>query len=334
MKKITIIITSIISIFFLVFIYFYELKKIDFFDNENIFWFVWKNLTWDSSNSENIFYKKWDKIEYSFFIEKEFNWNVKISTEKIDNLMKDYHIYINNEKINKDNLKNIKVNSNTIIKFKWIAKNNKLSENKEEKLNDFINIEILSEEKIITDEINYSWSVQNINLSNSIFNSNINNLLIVSWENLEQISYINIGWVSFTPKFENNKLYIWIDKNTFSNWEYFVIFQLKNKNIIYYPKKIYFSHDDNSINISAITPNKIKNDIDRYIVIQWNNLSKVIRVQLSNNVVLKETNFNIINDNVISIKIPSWLNPWDYYINFMWTFGIFELNNSKFTVIK
>lgn len=334
MKKITITIISIISIFFLVFIYFYELKKIDFFDNENLFWFIWKNITWDSEISKNIFYKKWDKIEYSFFLEKDFNWNISIDNKKIDNIIENYDVFINDEKIDKNSINKLKINSDSVIKFRWIAKNDKLNNSKDIKLDDLINIKIISEEKTTKNTITKTWTVNDINLSNFIFNSNINNLLIVSWNNLDKISYINIWWVSFTPQFKDNKLYVWIDKNTFANWDYFVIFQLNNKEIYYYPKKIYFYHDDNSINISWITPNQIKNDMDRYIIIQWNNLSKVIRVQLSNNIVLKETNFNIVNDNVITIKIPAWLNPWDYYINFMWTFWIFELNNSKFKVIK
>ncbi len=324
----------LISLFFLVFISFFELRKIDFFDAKNLFDFISKNNTWNSEAWKDTFYKKWNEIEYSFFINKDFNWIVSIKTEKLDKIMKDYDIYINDKKVSKDDLKNLKINNSDIIKIKWIAIKDKTTKDSDEQIDDLLNIEIIEEKEIMTEEIVITWSLSNIKLSSLNFNSNINNLLVISGENLINIDYINIWWISFRPKFDTNKLYIGIDKNTFSSWDYFVLFQLKNKSITSHPEKIHFTYDANNINISSITPNIIKNDIERYIVIQWNNLSKVIRVQLSNNLVLKETSFKIINNNVIAIKIPSWLNPGDYYINFMWTDWIFELNNSKFTITK
>lgn len=334
MSKIIKISFVILSLFFLVFISLFELRKIDFFDAWDLFDFISKNNTWDSEASKNIFYKKWNEIEYNFFMQKDFIWTISINTNKLDKIMKDYDIYIDDEKITKEDLKNLKIDSSKIIKIKWIALNDKTTKDKDENIDDLLDIEIVKEDEIIEEILESTWTLNNIQLSSHNFNSNINNLLIISWNNLENIEYINIWWTWFKPKFDNKKIYIWIDKNTFSAWDYFLIFQLKNKQIISYDKKISFSYDPNFINISWITPNIIKNDIERYLVIQWNNLSKVIRVQLSNNLVLKETSFKIVNNNVMTIKIPTWLSPWVYYINFMWTEWIFELSNSKFTIIN
>lgn len=322
----------LISLFFLVFISFYELRKIDFFDTNSIFDFIIKNNSNDSGVWKDVFYKKWDNIEYTFFMKKDFDWTISINTDKLDKIMKDYDIYIDDEKISKDDLKNIKINDKKIIKFKWTALKDNIIKTKDETVDDLVDINIIKEEEKKDDVKILTWALANVKLSNLSFNSNINNLLIISWDNLWNIQYVNIWWKTFTPKLDNNKLYIWIDKDSFASWDYFLLFQLKNNQIQTYQSKIKFTYDSNSINISQITPSSIKNDIDRYLVIQWNNLSKVIRVQLSNNVILKDTSFKVINNNVITIKIPAWLNPWNYFINFMWTQWIFELKNSQFTI--
>ncbi len=322
----------LISLFFLVFTSFYELRKIDFFDSENLFDFVWKNDSLSWTTTKDLFYKKWDLLEYNFFLQKDFEWTISINTDKLDKIIKDYDIYLNDEKINKNRLKNLKIDSSKILTFKWKAINNKTINTKDKTISDLIDVVVVDQNEISDKKTTITWSLNNVKLSSLNFNSNINNLLVISWDNLENIQYVNIWWNSFNPNFNDKKIYIWIDKNSFAALDYFVFFQLKNKQILSYPQKISFTYDSNTLNISAISPALIKNDIDRYIVIQWNNLSKVIRVQLSNNIVLKETAFKIINDNVMTIKIPSWLNPWNYFINFMWTKWIFELKNSKFTI--
>jgi hypothetical protein len=41
----------------------------------------------------------------------------------------------------------------------------------------------------------------------------------------------------------------------------------------------------------------------------------------------------VVNDNVVSIKIPKWLQAGKYYFNIMDTAGIYEAKNIPFTVI-
>jgi hypothetical protein len=58
MSKITKISLIILSLFFLVFISLFELRKIDFFDAKDLFDFISKNNTWDSESGKDTFYKK------------------------------------------------------------------------------------------------------------------------------------------------------------------------------------------------------------------------------------------------------------------------------------
>jgi hypothetical protein len=79
---------------------------------------------------------------------------------------------------------------------------------------------------------------------------------------------------------------------------------LKNGKLVSTDEKISFVYDSSPINIGAITPTEIRSDADRYVVVQGNGFEKIISIQLSNNLIFKNTLFTVVNDNVVSIKIP------------------------------
>lgn len=158
------------------------------------------------------------------------------------------------------------------------------------------------------------------------FSSNINNLMVITWDKIKEIKTISIWNNKFIPKFEDWKLYIWITSDLFTNWDYNLFFLLNNWTNIEYSKPISFIFNNSKVNIANITPDILKNDINRNIVLQWNWFSKVISIQLSNNIILKNTNFNIINDNVMSIVIPKNLKVWQYKLNLMDVEWIYKSN--------
>ena len=98
--------------------------------------------------------------------------------------------------------------------------------------------------------------------------------------------------------------------------------------------KIKFVYTDSKINIANITPGKISNKKDTFLVLQWNGFNKIIQMQLSNNVILKNTSFKTINDNVATIKIDKWLDIWEYFFTIMHTEWIEELRNLKFEIVE
>ncbi len=55
-------------------------------------------------------------------------------------------------------------------------------------------------------------------------------------------------------------------------------------------------------------------------------------IQLSNNLILKNAEFNIINKQVAGVKIPKGLPAGEYYFNIMDTATIYEIKNMKFTI--
>ncbi len=239
---------------------------------------------------------------------------------------------------NKDNFKNIdNIKDIWETKKDWILDENKFNDTINELKN---NKENNTKKNYITNSTSWSLDINldnqnlnsNITFDNYNLNSNINNLIKINWDKKNLIKYVNIGWVSLTPIVDKDEIFLSIAKNTFWNWEYFIILQMMDNSIITLNKKISFVFNDSETNIANITPKSIKNTQDTHIVLQWNWFSKVISLQLSNNIILKNASFEIISDQVMSVKIPKNLNKWTYFLNIMTTKWIINLKNNTFII--
>ena len=209
--------------------------------------------------------------------------------------------------VNPDTENNLETNTNTDL----------VEENK----NELIDKEEIVDSEIIKNDLEISTGIK---INNTSFSSNINNLIEISWEEIVNISEIQISWMTFIPKFIEWVVYVWIDSNTIPEWEHKIYIKFKNWELLEYEENMKFIFNVSKVNLANITPNVIKNDIDRNIVLQWNWFSKILSIQLSNNIILKSTNFDIINDNVMSLLIPKDLAPWKYKLNIMDIEWIYE----------
>ncbi len=329
--KIILIFSSIFLILILSLLFFNNSDNLVFKKNSQID-FIIKNSTWETWYKKEIPYKKWDIIEINIIPKNWLYWDLEIDYLKLPINIKKASVKDNEININK----NISLKKWEWIKIIWEAKNNWILKND---LDIFKKIDLKEnqEQKDLKENLNKDIvNIKNIKISFDKYNlnSNLNNLINIYWTWIENIKYINIWWISFYPIKDNNEYYLSINKNTFSNWEYFIILQLKDNSILPLNDKISFIYSKDEVNVYNITPNQIKWDKDTYVVIQWNWLSKIISLQFSNNVILKNTSFNIINDNVLSVKIPANLEKWKYYINIMTTKWIFEIKNTYFYIVN
>lgn len=171
-----------------------------------------------------------------------------------------------------------------------------------------------------------------ITIAATHYNSNINNLVTIRGNNLDTIEFMNIGEKRIRPIYSTGTLFVRIDRDTFASGEYFVFFTLKNGKILTSEYRLSFEHADSAINIANITPRLVRNNEDRFVVIQGNGFDKIISIQLSNNLILKNAEFQIINKQVAGVKIPKDLPPGEYYFNIMDTTAIYDLKNMRFTI--
>lgn len=318
---------SIVLWVFLIYIFLFE--KNTFHKNQSLSHdILLKNLSWESTLWWSIPYKKWDEIEVTFIFPWDGKNHISLDKNKWSKNIPIKKILID-DKITPSS--KIIIEDGETLKIIWEANQDGIL--KKEDFDDIIleNEKIKKEEETENKEKSFSGSLDIIFEKNTL-SSHINHLIEISWKDKEMIQYLNIWWNSFTPIQNNGKVYLAIEKNTFSSGEYFILIQLENGEIVSLDKKFYFEYWASQVNIANITPNNIKNTQDTFLVLQGNGFSKVISIQLSNNIILKNTSFDIINDSVMSVKIPSGLESGKYYFNIMTVNGIHELKQNSFII--
>lgn len=174
-----------------------------------------------------------------------------------------------------------------------------------------------------------TWSQSTI--KNKDFSSDIDNLFKVN-SSLTNIKSVWIGEKFFNVIVLENEPYIYIPKKTFSSWTYFMNFILTNWEMVASNDVVDFSLWNKSVEILKVFPNKFPNNTDRWITVQWIGLKKTVSVQLSNNTIFKKTDFQIVSDNVLAVKIPINIDPGNYYINIMTLDWIYEFPNKTFNI--
>lgn len=357
-------ITSLLPIFLVFGFYFYNNQTQE---NDVVKDTLIKNLNWDSPLKTEIPYVIWNQIELYYILDVT-KWNFfEINLTQLRWEFNIQSIQIWDKDIQIQDKIDFTIYQNTPLVIHGIAKNN--SNYGEKKLLDLIEVsaefitfkESLSlietqdpeidtidnqviQEDIDIDETPVQLEIipekiidndfSKLEFNNISFNSNINNLLEISWENINQIKFLNIWSYSFTPTFKDETAYFLINKNTFDSWNYFVFIQPLQGNIIPLNTQIKFNFTASDINIANITPQVVNNTKDSYIVLQWNWFSDIISLQLNNNIILQKTDFDIINDKVLSVKIEKQLKPGNYHFNIMTTNNIINLDNMNFTITQ
>ena len=171
-----------------------------------------------------------------------------------------------------------------------------------------------------------------VHFTETHFSSEINNLLQIDGDDLESVEYVNIGGQSLRPSLRDGHLFVGMPHGVFGSGEYFVFFQLKNKQIVSEDVQIAFEAGTGSVRIANITPNIITNNENSVIVAQGSGFKKIVSIQLNNSVILRKVEFDIVNDQVLVLRIPKGLAAGAYYLNIMDTDSISEVRNVFFTV--
>lgn len=296
--------------------------------SNNVDYFV-ANKTWGTDYSKNIFFRKWDEVEYLYIIKNKLDKLVKYST---------WDIWI---KLWLDNVSVVIQNSKswddltTVIKI--IGKSQKSWENQKE-LWDLFSFEdtetnINKEPKEVKNIEHYTWTFD-LKLNWSKFNSDIDNLIWLNWDWAFDVKSVWIWEKFFNVIWTWKVFFISIPKKTLLEWKYLVSYLLKNGKIITSDQLLEISLSNQKVVILDMFPKSIANNASKWITLQWVWLKNTVSVQLSNNTVFKKTDFSIVSDNVLAIKIPMNVDTWTYFVNIMTLDWIYEFPNKTFEIIQ
>lgn len=303
---------------------------------------VWININYFVSNKnrntwreKNIWFKKWDEIEIFFLIKNNENY-IKEILFNLDNFLQQNNLSLSWAKANIEN-NTIEWNWTKIIRITWTTNSNgtiwkdlnipinfinKWKQNiNNSSQSSLIDTKNITPKEKINIKLNIEFS------SNSII-SDFDNLIAITWSWFESLKSIWIWEKIFDIETKDWKWFIFIPQKTFSNGEYFTFGILKKWwEIISLDKSIKVTYQNSKLIIKNIFPPIVKNDTDRRITLQWLGLKNTLWVQLSDNTIIQKTDFNLVSNSVIAVKIPKWLSPWKYNFNIMTIDWIFEIKD-------
>lgn len=294
-------------------LFFWKIRDFDFASDFKREFFV-RNLTWQTDFLPSVPYKKGDLLEFTSIFSLTHPRDVGLDISRIKSLIDIERIELDGRTISENELSKIHITESGLLKITGKAKNMSTPESEKQDISPVVVTTIktttvekpeILEEEIISPEKEPS----NLVFHGTKYNSNINNLIPITGSSLEMIEFVNIGGIGFRPVLGSGTLFVQVDRDTFASGEYFVFLQLKNGKILTRNENITFEHSSARINIANITPKSIRNDQERFVVIQGNGFDKIVSIQLSNNLILKNAEFNIINTHVAGVRIPKGLPP-------------------------
>lgn len=342
MKKLLLVpIIFLLSI--LLYYFFYLDWKSELITSED---FLIRNNTWWTNFLTQVPHRSWDFLDYIIILnniannkfpyidDKKIEWILSLSWVVIDYKRLDWNENISDFVMNISwystkwwisNKSDIDLVVDNVILLDYdinsnLDENDILSDEGNSEINDYL----ISDETL---PYNYSFFIDNSSIVWSI-----NNLLEIKWNWLNSLSYVWIWDKFFDIEIIDWFHFIHIPKNTFVSWNYFVIFFDKNSNILNSDLSIDVINFQWNIILTDIVPSSINSNRSYRVLLQWRWFNSIISLQISSNNIFEKTDFDVISDNTLAVRIPSWLNPWNYYFNIMWTDWIYEFN-SKFLEI-
>lgn len=277
---------------------------------------VFENTLWVEAHQE---------IRYEIILPKDYGKNISLDTSKLEDKVRIKWYQINGEDTSDRQFPGDK---NTQITLITEAKESGVFKKED------VKIEIIPEKEEVQEEVIENFSNIDVFFKKTSFDGGFNNLIPLSGSGLENIAFIIIGEKSFLPIKTADAYYLSVEKNTFSSGEFFVLFQDKKKNITPLNQKFTFFNNNKAVSISGIVPNILPQNQKQQVVLQGKGFSKLVSLQLSNSVILKNTSFQIISDGVVIVDIPENLPLWTYQFTLMTLDSIYQIPEQSFSIIN
>jgi len=297
--------------------------------SNNIQNFYVSNLTWNTTYDSFVYSKKWDKL--SFLYKLKNKWQLQYSWWCIFSVLDIYSwgIFVKSEKdfyflglvwFAKKDWKYLKKDISKCISYK----KNKVNLDKKESMQ---NKKTNKTFKVRTDFTERWWVDFKLAISDIV--SNLDNMIMLTWKNLDMLQSIWLQDKFWTVRKVKWNYYAFILKNNLK-WKYLLMGVDKSWKLLTSNQMINVRHYKWNLVVSYINPNKVYPG--GYVTVIWKWFKKVISIQFSNSFITRKTDFKILSDSMLVVKIPYSFLEWKYYLNFMTTDWIYTFNDMKIFV--
>ncbi len=204
------------------------------------------------------------------------------------------------------------------------------SEDDSEFENDIDLYESVEEEEEI-DENSEEGQVEGIEFSSTNLYAGTDNLVTLQWD-LEGIESVGI-WENIYPiEQEQDEYVIDIPSDDFGQGEYFIFKVDEFWNLEDTWKQMSFFDSEWDLYISKIIPDNMPYWEWRVVTLLWWWFDDIISVQISDNQILENTDYEVVSDNTMRVRIPSDIEKWNYFFNMMTQERIYETDYMQFEV--
>ncbi len=295
-----------------------------------------RNATWDTALMKEVPANQGDSVEYTSILKPTSPQVVSVSIDALTSHLDAVQVSIDGRTVDPSELAHLTLTGSSLMKITGRVRDAQVTHTPIDTLVRIQTVSTLPTDTTATASgstgVVAATTSSHIQFTETHFSSEINNLLQIDGDGLESVEYVNIGGQSLRPTLRDGHLFVGIPHGIFAGGEYFVFFQLKNKQVVSEDVQIAFEAGTGSVRIANITPNDITNDQNSVIVAQGSGFKKIVSIQLNNSVILRKVEFDIVNDQVLVLRIPKGLPAGAYYLNIMDTDSISEVRNVFFRV--
>lgn len=166
------------------------------------------------------------------------------------------------------------------------------------------------------------------------FSSDTNNAVRIVGAPKGFISSVVIGASTFRGADLRDGYVFVTDRGTFADGDYFVAVYAKDGRLLPLKDKVSFITDGQSVGVSGVTPASVPATRDSFVTLQGRGFSRVVSIQLSNSLVIKNASFRAVDDTVAIVRVPAGVPAGEYAMNIMDVNGISSPKRAVIRITK
>ncbi len=305
--------------------------------------FFVSNESWWQQSSWKVSYSSWDRLKYTFLYKYDAWKSLFFDEDKLQNRL-------NLSGINIQTGHNDNGNKGLVyLEIDWKAKDNWQTDITKDELSEYLKkTSNKANDDLSKENANNTQKDKNIQENESTEDSNMledidlsdvwlstyslydTQSQLVELKGYEYVDKVNIWESSITPEGK----YLSIDAREIGQWVHDIVYYLSDGSTFEDDKKFQIvSMWDRSVGIYSFNPDVLYSTGSRWISVQGYGFENILAIQLSSSEVIGQTDFELVSDRLMGIKIPEDIGFGKYHLNIMVDDGIYRLKEKSFEIL-